>query len=336
MKGFGVLFCFILFFIIVVEAIVDLPKTSNDLIERVSLDEIHHLYFHKDAKVEKYRDPQVGIRSIQPIWPFDSNGDDVTLPPIITLYDQMICKGDLCDEPDLFPETIHCFQNLRREWRCEANLAFDSLFFDDGYIVCERFYGPSDNWIVNGSCHIEYSLYLHRKSATFWPESKDDRFIVIHVYDFNQPWYPWEILRMSQRDYYLFTNYPNETNQTVIEALVGPPFKSFVPPKSWGLDSVIEGNCDPWVNRCFDWCGDILNERFVIPEFPFFCTQSGFERKVALLVAYTLNRRFQYPDKKCQENQCTTAEWLTYMKVIEEEIELQSMSFFDRLLNKLF
>jgi len=93
----------------------------------------------------------------------------------------MNCLGPLCDMHQ--PKTIRCDnvggKGLDVKWNCAANLP-DYLSIGHTKIECEGFSRPQDEYVLRGSCTIEYSLVRHprpiRKDGTFIM-SIEDQFI---------------------------------------------------------------------------------------------------------------------------------------------------------------
>lgn len=75
---------------------------------------------------------------------------------------QLKCVGsrDLCSER-YKPTTVQCHNTgsdgVDVQWRCEAELDSD-VAFDNVQVSCEGYYAPEDEYILKGSCGLEYSL----------------------------------------------------------------------------------------------------------------------------------------------------------------------------------
>lgn len=75
---------------------------------------------------------------------------------------QLTCVGDrnLCN-PRYKPTVVQCYNvgsdGNDVQWRCEAELDSD-VAFDNIDVSCEGYYAPEDEYILQGSCGLKYSL----------------------------------------------------------------------------------------------------------------------------------------------------------------------------------
>jgi SOCE-associated regulatory factor of calcium homoeostasis len=62
---------------------------------------------------------------------------------------------------DRYPRIVNCenrgWDGASVQWRCRAELK-DGLEFGDTSVTCEGYDGPADDYIVRGSCRLEYTL----------------------------------------------------------------------------------------------------------------------------------------------------------------------------------
>jgi hypothetical protein len=70
---------------------------------------------------------------------------------------QLKCISNCKDEPS----TVQCknngFDGVSVQWKCEAEMK-KTLSFDRVRVSCEGFSGPGDEYVLAGSCGLEYSL----------------------------------------------------------------------------------------------------------------------------------------------------------------------------------
>lgn len=92
---------------------------------------------------------------------------------------QLTCVGSrqLCADR-YKPTTVQCYNvgsdGADAQWRCEAELDSD-VAFDTVEVSCEGYYAPEDEYVLKGSCGLEYRLkytnaYKDRQAASGRPK----------------------------------------------------------------------------------------------------------------------------------------------------------------------
>mmetsp|Transcript_10333 Transcript_10333/g.31597 ORF Transcript_10333/g.31597 Transcript_10333/m.31597 type:complete len:186 (-) Transcript_10333:845-1402(-) len=62
-----------------------------------------------------------------------------------------------------YPKVVHCvnvgYDGNTVTWRCQADLQ-DNLVFGTTHVKCEGYDSPDDEYVLVGSCGLEYTLYF--------------------------------------------------------------------------------------------------------------------------------------------------------------------------------
>ena len=81
---------------------------------------------------------------------------------------QLTCHGSACDS--FQPEVVRCYNRgtdgLEIQWECRAEMP-DNIRFGKVQITCEGYDHAKDEFILNGSCGLEYTLKVSTHSFIF-------------------------------------------------------------------------------------------------------------------------------------------------------------------------
>ena len=84
---------------------------------------------------------------------------------------QLTCHGSVCDS--FQPEVVRCYNRgtdgLEIQWECRAEMP-DNIRFGKVQVTCEGYDHAKDEFILNGSCGLEYTLKVSTQS--FFNDSK--------------------------------------------------------------------------------------------------------------------------------------------------------------------
>ena len=90
---------------------------------------------------------------------------------------QLVCVGSICPK-DLLPQVVQC-QNVgwdgqQVQWKCVADMD-NSIRFKETTVICEGYSRKDDEFVLVGSCGLEYSLTRNRnyQQSEFIIQSKD-------------------------------------------------------------------------------------------------------------------------------------------------------------------
>ena len=85
--------------------------------------------------------------------------DELTVANRISPRPQVVCHGDACAKHA--PRTVRCgnagFDGLSVQWSCTADMD-ERLRFGKVEVTCEGFEKPGDEFVLAGSCAVEYEL----------------------------------------------------------------------------------------------------------------------------------------------------------------------------------
>lgn len=167
-------------------------------------------------------------------------------PPI-----QLNCVGNRALCSDRYkPTTVQCSNSgsdgQDTQWRCEAEMDAD-VAFDKVEVSCEGYYAPDDEYVLKGSCGLDYSLkytnaYKDRQSAAGGSKSVPPRTYtrpaegyVSETTDSEFGLFKFFLLCCAGILIFAICNRKPGQRQPIQTA---PPMNDFVPPSTYGATPV--------------------------------------------------------------------------------------------------
>ena len=75
---------------------------------------------------------------------------------------QLTCHGGACDS--FQPEVVRCYNRgtdgMEIQWECRAEMP-DNIRFGKVQVTCEGYDHSKDEFVLNGSCGLEYTLKVN-------------------------------------------------------------------------------------------------------------------------------------------------------------------------------